>query len=173
MDVKIRRETAGDHQNITVVNNLAFGQKNEGQLVMRLRKTKKFNPGLSLVAEVQGRIVGHILFYPIEIRSEDKVFPSLALAPMAVLPEYQRQGIGSQLVEEGLKKARKLGFSSVIVLGHAAYYPRFGFEPAGKWGIQPPFEVPDDVFMALELVRDGLKDIQGTVEYPPEFKSLP
>jgi len=140
---------------------------------MRLRKTKKFNPGLSLVAEVQGRIVGHILFYPIEIRSEDKVFPSLALAPMAVLPEYQRQGIGSQLVEEGLKKARKLGFSSVIVLGHAAYYPRFGFEPAGKWGIQPPFEVPDDVFMALELVRDGLKDIQGTVEYPPEFKSLP
>ena len=173
MDVKIRRETAGDHQNITVVNNLAFGQKNEGQLVMRLRKTRKFNPGLSLVAEVQGRIVGHILFYPIEIRSEDKVFPSLALAPMAVLPEYQRQGIGSQLVEEGLKKARKLGFSSVIVLGHAAYYPRFGFEPAGKWGIQPPFEVPDDVFMALELVRDGLKDIQGTVEYPPEFKSLP
>jgi predicted N-acetyltransferase YhbS len=173
MDVKIRRETAGDHQNITVVNNLAFGQKNEGQLVMRLRKTKKFNPGLSLVAEVQGRIVGHILFYPIEIRSEDKVFPSLALAPMAVLPEYQRQGIGSQLVEEGLKKARKLGFSSVIVLGHAAYYPRFGFEPAGKWGIRPPFEVPDDVFMALELVRDGLKDIQGTVEYPPEFKSLP
>lgn len=173
MDVKIRRETAGDHQNITVVNNLAFGQKNEGQLVMRLRKTKKFNPGLSLVAEVQGRIVGHILFYPIEIRSEDKVFPSLALAPMAVLPEYQRQGSGSQLVEEGLKKARKLGFSSVIVLGHAAYYPRFGFEPAGKWGIRPPFEVPDDVFMALELVRDGLKDIQGTVEYPPEFKSLP
>jgi len=173
MDVKIRRETAGDHQNITVVNNLAFGQKNEGQLVMRLRKTKKFNPGLSLVAEVQGRIVGHILFYPIEIRSEGKVFPSLALAPMAVLPEYQRQGIGSQLVEEGLKKARKLGFSSVIVLGHAAYYPRFGFEPAGKWGIRPPFEVPGDVFMALELVRDGLKDIQGTVEYPPEFKSLP
>jgi predicted N-acetyltransferase YhbS len=91
---------------------------------------------------------------------------------MAVLPEYQKKGIGLQLVEEGLKRARKLGFKSVIVLGHAAYYPRFGFEPAGKWGIRPPFEVPDDAFMALELVRDGLKDIQGTVEYPPEFNDV-
>lgn len=70
------------------------------------------------------------------------------------------------------RRARKLGFKSVIVLGHAAYYPRFGFEPASRWGIRPPFEVPDDVFMALELVRDGLKDIQGTVEYPPEFNDV-
>jgi len=170
MDVKIRQEIAGDHQSITVVNNLAFGQKNEGQLILRLRKTKKFIPELSLVAKIEGRIVGHILFYPIEIKSDDQVFTSLA--PMAVLPEYQKQGIGSQLVREGLKRARDLGFKSVIVLGHAAYYPRFGFEPAAKWGIRPPFEVPDDVFMALELVRDGLKDIQGTVEYPPEFNDV-
>ena len=85
MDVKIKRETGGDHQNIAVVNDLAFGRKNEGQLILRLRKTKKFIPGLSLVAEIEGRIVGHILFYPIEIKSEGKVFTSLALAPMTFL----------------------------------------------------------------------------------------
>ena len=172
MNAKVRQEIDKDYRGITNVNNLGFGQKNEGQLILRLRKTKKYIPELSLVAEIEGRIVGHILFYPIEIRSEAKVFPSLALAPMAVLPEFQRQGIGGQLVEEGLKKARKLGFKSVIVLGHAAYYPRFGFEPAGKWGIRPPFEVPDDAFMALELVKDALKDIQGTVEYRPEFNEV-
>jgi putative acetyltransferase len=171
-NAKIRPEIIEDYSSITEVNDLAFGQKNEGQLILRLRKTKKIIPELSLVAEIEGRIVGHILFCPIEIRSEGKVFPSLALAPMAVLPEFQKQGIGSQLVREGLKRARKLGFKSVIVLGHAAYYPRFGFEPAGKWGIRPPFKVPDDVFMALELVKDGLKGIQGTVEYPSEFNDV-
>jgi len=166
---KLRPEMIDDYASITEVNDLAFCQKNEGQLILRLRGTKKFIPELSLVAEIDSRIVGHILFYPIQIKGDDQVFPSLALAPMAVLPEFQKQGIGSQLVREGLKRARKLGFKSVIVLGHAAYYPRFGFEPASRWGVQPPFEVPDDVFMALELVKDGLKDIQGRVEYPPEF----
>ena len=172
MNAKVRQETDRDYRGITEVNDLGFGQKNEGQLILRLRETKKFIPELSLVAEIGSRIVGHILFYPIEVKSEGKVFHSLALAPMAVLPEFQRQGFGSQLVREGLKRARDLGFKSAIVLGHAAYYPRFGFEPAGKSGIRPPFEVPDDAFMALELVRDGLKDIQGTVEYPPEFNEV-
>lgn len=172
MNAIVRQETDKDYRGITNVNNLGFGQKNEGQLILRLRKTKKYIPDLSLVAEIEGRIVGHILFYPIEIKSDDQVFPSLALAPMAVLPEYQKQGIGSRLVEEGLKKARKLGFKSVIVLGHAAYYPRFGFEPASRWSIRSPFDVPDDVIMALELVKDGLKDVQGTVEYPPDFNDV-
>ena len=169
MNIKVRQETDQDYGRITDVNDLGFGQKNEGQLISGLRKTKKFIPELSLVAEIEGRIVGHILFYPIVIKSDDQLFPTISLAPMAVLPEYQKKGIGSQLVKEGLKRVRSLGFKSVIVLGHAAYYPRFGFEPASRWGIRPPFEVPDDVFMALELVKDGLKDIQGTVEYPPEF----
>jgi predicted N-acetyltransferase YhbS len=168
----IRPEMIENYASITEVNDLAFGQKNEGRLILALRKTHEFRPELSLVAEVGGRIVGHILFYPIKIKSHDASYGSLCLAPMAVLPEYQKKGIGLQLVEEGLKRARKLGFKSVIVLGHAAYYPRFGFEPAGKWGIRPPFEVPDDAFMALELVMDGLKDIQGTVEYPPEFNDV-
>jgi len=172
MNIKIREETAGDYENITVVNTLAFGQANEGQLVLKLRKTEKFISELSLVAEIQNNLVGHILFYPIEIRSEGQVFESLALAPMAVLPDFQKQGIGSRLVKEGLERARGLGFRSVIVLGHAAYYPRFGFEPAGQWSIRPPFEVPEDVFMALELVKDGLKGVRGVVVYPPEFSDV-
>ena len=174
VNAKIRQETEidRDYRRITEVNDLGFSQKNEGQLILRLRETKKFIPELSLVAEIEDRIVGHILFYPIEIKSDDKVFPSIALAPMAVLPEYQKKGIGGQLVKEGLKRARDLGFKSVIVLGHAAYYPRFGFEPACRWSIRPPFEVPDDVFMALELVRDGLKGVQGVVVYPPEFSEV-
>ncbi len=172
MNVTVRQEKDQDYRDITQVHDLGFGQKNEGELILRLRKTKKFIPELSLVAENEGRIVGHILFYPIEIKGEGQVSPSLALAPMAVLPDYQKKGIGGQLVREGLKRARDLGFRSVIVLGHAAYYPRFGFEPAGRWNIRPPFEVPDDVFMALELVQDGLKGIRGTVEYPPEFNEV-
>jgi predicted N-acetyltransferase YhbS len=172
MDIRTRAEIETDYPGIDVVNEKAFGQKNEAVLIRRLRLTKKYIPGLSLVAEVPGSIVGHILFYPIDIKGRTGAFPSLALAPMAVLPESQRKGIGSQLVKEGLKRARKLGFKSVIVLGHAAYYPRFGFEPASRWDIRPPFEVPDNVFMAMELVKDGLKDIQGTVEYPPEFSDV-
>jgi len=172
MDASIRQETDQDYRGITHVNNLGFGQKNEGELILKLRKTRKFIPELSLVAEVQSGIVGHILFYPIEIKSQGQVFPSLALAPMAVIPEYQKKGIGGELVKEGLKRARDLGFKSVIVLGHAAYYPRFGFEPASRWDIRPPFDVPDDVFMALELVRDGLKGAQGVVVYPPEFSEV-
>jgi predicted N-acetyltransferase YhbS len=161
-----------DYVSISEVNDLAFSQKNEGRLILALRKTQEFIPELSLVAEVGGKVVGHILFYPIKIKNNDASYDSLCLAPMAVLPEYQRQRIGSQLVKEDLKRARDLGFKSVIVLGHAAYYPRFGFEPASRWGIRPPFEVPDEVFMALELVKDGLKDIHGTVEYPPEFNEV-
>jgi predicted N-acetyltransferase YhbS len=161
-----------DYVSISEVNDLAFSQKNEGRLILALRKTQEFIPELSLVAEVGGKVVGHILFYPIKIKNNDASYDSLCLAPMAVLSEYQRQRIGSQLVKEGLKRARDLGFKSVIVLGHAAYYPRFGFEPASRWGIRPPFEVPDEVFMALELVKDGLKDIHGTVEYPPEFNEV-
>jgi putative acetyltransferase len=171
-NVKIRPEMSEDYSSITEVNDLAFSHKNEGRLILALRKTREFVPELSLVAVVGGRVVGHILFYPIKIKTNDVNHTSLALAPMAVLPEYQKKGIGSQLVREGLKRAPKLGLKSVIVLGHAAYYPRFGFEPAGKWGIRPPFEVPEGVFMALELVKDGLKGIQGIVEYPPEFNDV-
>jgi len=167
--LKIRPETEEDLTKITEVNDLAFGQKNEGILVERLRKTDSFISELSLVAELEGKIVGHILFYPVTIRSADSEFLSLSLGPMAVIPELQRLGIGSQLVSEGLQAAKRLGHRSVIVLGHPEYYPRFGFKPASRWNIKAPFDAPDEAFMTLELVAGELKDKGGTVEYPEEF----
>ena len=99
-------------------------------------------------------------------------FESLALAPIAVRPEFQQKGIGGQLIKSGLNKARELKYKSVIVLGHKHYYPKFGFEPVDKWNIKAPFDVPADFFMGLELVKDGLKGVSGTVRYPKEFDTV-
>jgi putative acetyltransferase len=167
--LKIRPETEEDFAKITEVNELAFGQKNEGILIERLRRTDRFIPELSLVAELEGKIVGHILFYPVTIRSANSEFSSLSLGPMAVIPKLQRQGIGSRLVTEGLKSAARLGYRSVIVLGHPEYYPKFRFKPASRWNIKAPFDAPDEAFMALELVKNELAGKSGVVEYPDEF----
>jgi predicted N-acetyltransferase YhbS len=154
------------------VLSLAFGRKNEGYLVEHLRVNPSFLPELSILAETKNRIIGHILFLPIRIVWADVRFPSLALAPISVVPEYQGRGVGKQLVMHGLKRSAELGWKSIIVLGHAAYYPRFGFRPASKWDIRAPFEVPDDVFLAMELVENGLKGVSGTVQYPKEFDDV-
>jgi predicted N-acetyltransferase YhbS len=166
--LEIRQERAADHEAVYALNAAAFDQKDESDLIERIRKGKYFVPELSLVAELDGRIVGHILFSKIKIKGETES-ESLALAPMAVLPEFQRRGIGGSLVNRGLEMAKALGFESVIVLGHAEYYPRFGFEKASKWEIACPFEVPDEVFMAIELIEGALSGKAGTVIYPPEF----
>jgi predicted N-acetyltransferase YhbS len=109
------------------------------------------------------------MFTKLIITNGEKEYESLALAPLSVLPSYQNKGIGSALINEGLKIAKELEFKSVIVLGHAKYYPRFGFKPASTWGIKPPFDVPDNAFMALELKSGSLNGIKGTVMYPKEF----
>lgn len=168
----IRPELSNDYGKITELNNRAFGRPGEGRLVEALRHNHLFIKGLSLVAVLQGKLVGHILFFPILIRGEGKIFRSLALAPMAVLPQYQRIGIGTALVSTGIDEARAGKHGSVIVLGHRDYYPRFGFIPASRYGIFPPFPVPDDVFLAIELFPEGLKGVKGTVEYPPEFGEI-
>jgi putative acetyltransferase len=165
----IRPEKEYDNPRIREVNDLAFGQENEGRLIEKLRQTENFIPELSLVAERDDEVVGHILFYPVIIRSAKAKYHSLSLGPMAVTPAYQRQGIGSQMVKEGLETAKTLGHKSVIVVGHPEYYPRFGFRPASQWTIKVPFDVPDEAFLALELVIDELKGKSGTVEYPEEF----
>jgi putative acetyltransferase len=170
--VSITPETEGDFDGITRLHNLAFNQTEEGELVERLRKTSNFISVLSLVAKIEGSVVGHILFYPIRIKTGAGECNSLALAPMSIHPDYQKKGIGSSLLRTGLATAKRLGFRSVIVLGHSTYYPRFGFKPANRWGIGSPFEVPDDVFFAIELVKNGLKDCGGTVEYPKEFNKI-
>jgi putative acetyltransferase len=169
LDIEIRPETRDDYAAITKLNDLAFEQKTEGKLVEKLRETKEFIPALSLVAQIEGEIVGHILFYPIKIDTVESSVNTLALAPISVRPEYQRMGIGGKLVRAGIESARDLGHKSVIVIGHPEYYPRFGFKPASGWGIITPFAVPDDAFLALELEVDALKNAKGTVKYPEAF----
>ncbi|WP_320017762.1 N-acetyltransferase [Labilibaculum manganireducens] len=172
MKIQIRPENKNDYKTISMINDMAFGREAEGLLVEKLRKNKKFIKDLSLVACMGNEIVGHILFFPIEIKSENNTFDSLALAPMSVIPELQGLGIGSHLVENGLAKAKKMGHQSVIVLGHDKYYPEFGFTPASKFNITCTFDVPNEVFMALELEKDALKTVSGCVEYPKEFNDL-
>ncbi len=172
MNLRIRPETDEDTTRITKINDRAFGQEDEGILVQRLRRADAFDAGLSLVAEVDGTVIGHILFYPVVIESGVGSNWTLALAPMAVIPELQNKGIGSALVAEGLEAARKRGHRSVIVLGHAEYYPRFGFRPASRWDIKAPFEAPDEAFLALELVPGELSGKHGTVKYPAEFEGV-
>lgn len=169
MDIKIRNEQLNDYDEIKKINELAFGQENEGKMIESLRKTSDYNASLSLVAEIKDKIVGHILFYPIKIKSEKGEYTILSLAPMAVHPEYQNKGIGSKLIKRGLAIAKETNFDAVIVVGHPKYYPRFGFKPASNWGIKLPFDVPDDVFLALELKDNALKNYKGKVEYPKEF----
>lgn len=168
MDVKIRKEETSDHAKVYEVNRRAFGQENESRLVEKIRKGRNFVPELSLVAEVGGEVVGHILFSKIKIIGES-VFEALTLAPLAVLPGFQGRGIGGELVRAGLEKARGLGFGSVILLGHEKYYPRFGFKRASGWGLRCPFAAPDGAFMAIELTEKALANKSGTIELPEEF----
>ncbi|GAI74665.1 unnamed protein product, partial [marine sediment metagenome] len=144
MKINLRMESESDYQQITYVNDKAFAQKNEGLLVEKLRERKEFIPDLSRIAIYNGQVIGHILFFPVFIQGEKQKHPSLSLAPMSVLPAYQKKQIGSQLVETGLDVARKSDFPSVLVLGHPEYYPRFGFETASHYGIYPPWDgIPD------------------------------
>ena len=169
MNIIIRQELKEDLARIKEINDQAFEQEDEGRLVNKLRENENFNPELSLVAEADKTVVGHILFYPVKIISENCEYKTLSLGPMAVIPEFQKKGIGKKLIYEGLKRAKDLGFRSVIVVGHPGYYPKFGFTNASDWNIKVPFEVPDEVFMALEIVNGELKDKPGFIEYPAEF----
>ncbi len=169
--VIIREESAEDITAIDKVNELAFARRDEAELVNALRDNQKIS--FSLVADQDGDIVGHILFSPMRIISEDgPVCPALGIGPVAVLPVYQRQGIGAQLMEEGLAKCRAAGHRIVLVLGHPSYYPRFGFRPASQYGIKCAYEVPDEAFMALELEPNALVQVSGIAHYEPEFDGV-
>jgi putative acetyltransferase len=167
----LRRETPEDISAIHHVHTRAFGRPQEANLVDALRQ----NGGLtiSLVAVQDGHIVGHIAFSPVTITSDTATLDALGLAPMTVLPEYQRRGIGSQLVVAGLKACHNTPYGIVVVLGHPHYYPhypRFGFTPAKPHGIVWEHDVPDEVFMVQEITVGALAQTQGVVQYRPEFE---
>jgi putative acetyltransferase len=127
---------------------------------------------LSLVAVHEGQVVGHILFSPVDIEREGARETAVGLGPMAVLPEYQRQGVGSRLVREGLDWLGRAGHGGIIVLGHPGYYPRFGFERASRFGLRWEVACPDEAFMALELRPGALGARPGIVRYRPEFSAV-
>lgn len=166
----VRPERPEDHAAIRRVNSLAFGRSNEADLVDTLRE--RGQPLVSLVAEEDECIVGHIFFSPVIIESETKAYPAFGLAPMAVLPERQRQGIGSQLVRRGLEECLRIGQPVVVVLGHPTYYPRFGFVPACRKGLYCEYAVPDEAFMVVELLPGVLRGRTGVVKYLPEFAEV-
>lgn len=165
----IRQETPQDYEAVYEVTRLAFKHTehtdgDEQNLVNRLRKSQAFIPELSLVAEINGIIVGHIMFTKLKAGTTTQ----LALAPLSVLPAYQNQGIGSKLIVTGHKIAKQLGYDYSILIGHPAYYPRFGYQNASDFGFIAPFELPDDVFMAYNL-QDKKSFLNAKIEYPKEF----
>ena len=168
--LEIRQENKKDYAEVYNVIKKAFMSAehcdgNEQDLVVNLRESNNFIPELSLVAIDDNKIVGYILFTKIRIGK----YEELALAPLAVLPEYQKQGIGKKLINEGHRIAKKLGYHYSIVLGSEEYYSKSDYVPASHYGIKAPFEVSDENFMAIKLNDTDIK-ITGTVKYAKEFK---
>ena len=165
----IRQENKNDYEEVYNVIKTAFetaehSDGNEQDLVVALRNSDNFIPELSLVVVMDNKIVGYILYTKIKIGKQEE----LALAPLGVLPEYQKQDIGSVLIQEGHKKAKELGYHYSIVLGSDKYYTKFGYIPAKEYGIVAPFDVPDENFMAIKL-NDIDIEIKGIVQYAKEF----
>jgi putative acetyltransferase len=164
----IRAEEQEDRAGVRAVNVSAFETALEANLVEALREDAK--PLVSLVADDDGAIVGHIMFSPVSL-SGHPALHIMGLAPMAVFPDRQRKGIGSALVRAGLEQCKRLGFGAVVVLGHPAYYPRFGFSPSARFGIRSEYDVPEDVFMAVELQAGFLRGASGTIKYHAAFSN--
>jgi len=161
----IRKRLPADDPAIGGLNDAAFGSFYESRLIQDLREAGL--AAIELVADEANAIVGHIMLSALSVTIDGRAVRALALAPMCVRPDRQRSGIGSALVRNGLERARRDGWQAVLVLGHAAYYPRFGFSAALAQRLKTPFAGPS--FMALELVSDALGGAQGCVVYPPAF----
>jgi putative acetyltransferase len=168
MNLIIREEQAGDRAAIFDVVTRAFQQDAEARLVDRLRDGGYVR--LSLVAEADSEVIGHVLYSDLPIVSDERTTPALALAPMAVVPEHQSHGIGSQLIRRSLEILRERGHQIVVVLGHKHYYPRFGFSPELAKPLESPYA--GDSFMALELAPGALSGVRGAVKYAPPFEEF-
>jgi putative acetyltransferase len=163
----VRREQAGDVARVRAVNLDAFGSSSEADIVDMLRADSRV---ISLVADDGGEIVGHIMFSPVHI-VEQAGLVAAALAPMAVHSQRQRHGIGSNLIRTGLEECRRAGIAAMFVVGHPSYYPRFGFATASRFGFTCEFDVPDEVFMAMELIPGALAAGSGTVCFHEAFRN--
>lgn len=164
--IEIREERPGDIPAIRDLNERAFEQDQEANIVDALRSNGA--AWLSLVATLNDRVVGHIMYSPAEVGQ----FTGAGLGPMAVLPEHQRQGVGGKLIEAGNQQLRASGCPFIVVVGHADDYPRFGFRPARPLGITCEWEVPDDVFLLLALDADKMRGVAGMAKYRHEFSTV-
>lgn len=176
-NIVVRPERPADRAAIFQVNSLAFDREDEGKLVDAIRSGTASR--LSLVAGQGGMIVGHIFFSPVTITGAAGGVDACGLGPMAVLPDHQRQGIGTALIRAGLDAARAAGHDAVVVLGHPGYYSRFGFVPAHTKNLACEFEAPPEEFMVLELRAGALDPVTredrgngGIVKYLPEFSEI-
>ena len=167
----IRPEKPGDRETIRKVHEEAFSGDEEALLVDQLRADPLFIPELSLVAECDHTVIGHILFFPVSIANTTGLVPALSLAPLGIQTAFQRKGVGSSLTRHGLSECTRLGHRIVICVGHPEFYRRFGFGPARVSGLELPFPAPDEVFMVREMIPDALKGIRGLVQYPEIFSA--
>lgn len=165
--VAIRAERAADASAVAAVLEAAFGRKAEADIVAALRARRALV--VALVAEDRGAVVGCIHFSRVLIEDGRAAHTALGLAPVAVAPERQAEGIGAALIRAGLEACRAVGEQRVVVLGEPGYYRRFGFAPARRFGIRFPAEVPEDAFMALALDRGALRGVAGVARFAPEF----
>lgn len=168
--MNIRCETLTDYPAIAEVNTLAFGQENEAKLVEEIRRSDRYIPELSLVAEIENVVVGHILFSYIDLVGKETL-QVLGLAPLAIRPQFQRKGIGSALIKAGLEIAEAKKEAIVIVLGHPQFYTRFGFKTSVVYGIESPFPIPEEFFM-VKVFQSYEKKYKGKVVYPVAFDGV-
>jgi putative acetyltransferase len=169
--ITVRPETAGDARAIDVVHISAFGGEAEAHLLSSLRESAAYNRELSLVAELGGRIVGHVLLTRVPLRKDGEEKNVLALGPMSVVPSQSHRGIGSRLIKASVSLAGEKGYGSIVVLGHPEYYKRFGFEPARDRGVTCNLPAPEDALTVMEIVEGNLAG-GGHVEYPEPFIEL-
>ena len=169
--IKVRAEVADDFNAIDVVNLSAFEGEAEAQLVSELRGSEGFIPDLSLVAELNGRIVGHVVLSRIKLVNSSGEHEILALGPMSVVPSQSHRGIGTELIDAAIARARALCYGAIVVAGHPDYYQRFGFKPASSWSVTSNLAIPDDALTAMELA-DGALAGGGEARYPDLYRKL-
>ncbi|MDW8424574.1 MAG: N-acetyltransferase [Meiothermus sp.] len=170
--MEIRPEQPEEYALVEQIHTLAFGGPQEARVVAEVRRSPFYMPELSLVAVMEGRPIGHILFSEVGLQDETGVMRKVVvLAPLGVHPEYQNLGAGKHLVETGLARLEAKGAPLVLVRGHAGYYPRFGFVPSARLGIRPPFAVAPQAYMVRPLSA-YTPAYRGTVRYPAAFAGV-